>query len=1049
MNPSVERVGDNSIRTREAELERFDELLQLNHHTFSQRVRLGILDGMTESDKKFVLALAFRKGLILDTLHNIADDEIETYIEYFKKLLEAGFDKNALDHRGRTLLSYCRNHGLFVALRKLGFEYIHPQLPAFMHCVNMDNNSGIKLCKNLIIEFLGYAEISDFKSLSKSDIQAFHNRITSDDDISYAFFLVFDKWQKSDPKSAASFLLRDFPPVGYFIKCLKEKKFTGSVIEHLFTDNRTINALTLIENLNEGLLPILKRGPYTLAFHALLRTCPTVISALIAASILKSTSLKDINTILWNAKNLIHKDEIPSTVKTLCVQHVNIINTERTIIWMEYWTHLEDDTVDWLLDFGFDLNACDANGRNILFAPQIYKLRRHRGALKIDQRDYLGHNALDHFILNVTKETNSSYTVTKIKKLLHLGLTLSPSGPYLADCQRLFPGKPYRQARLAFLVNNRCLITALEYLKKHIKIIEAGRKIPVIRAKIELISPSSTYTKTEYWKIQYSEEELNKLDGIPRWLIGALSELWDEKITVEAVVQVPWSPRASVYSFLLAKKFPNTEALLNLSPNLLYEKSIVKHLFQHFYTNPKVFGNLVALHLKCTEIQICHSGKLFRNYASFFYDLLLSAPVIQGKKVFNGHLLWMYFANFKPQDCLWISKKSNLKFENSTLISTKGDTTKVYNIVPKNRSTKKAHKGINNFRRLVVSRSEFRSSLPIDIEVSSYREVSDNVKERINHFPMLAYHYIAKPDDLRSIFTIDDNDFKETQYKWLTDYGRLVSYDMTPQLMHSDKENQFWKKHVFLNDLKNYFLQRTEGSLYNSDKNFPFIGTYTQLEGIELHAGGLNPRSWVSEKKFVNLDSGLSHFNHMERLARGLFINLFVYLKRIRVQGLIVDWTNAKQIKKVIAEIVRGFVGICGTYADRNLTEFKQFVKGSELNWKRMAQQILFWSDVSKNGYMTWLRKGRLPEEIFDKEMQVEINLHSLQEFISNNRFEVNGEECIGIPHGPLGWVDFENAVHAFTLFAVIYRASNQEMDEKRVKIPARGPWSAVANGTP
>lgn len=1020
----------NSLKVRETELEGLNMWLRQIHYyqRFVDRVLNGEFDTLSASDRLFVLSYALRE----DVFQSIVSSRppVKRAAEFFSKLVETGFDFNQTDHKGLSILAYCEDSKLYCELMQLGFECIHPEHPGLSFYLCKFKIMEDKYWMKCLHDHLSLITEDDLLKLAGNEVENLLQLVQKDKGIASTFWEIFKNIQMNSPEKAAQFFIplnrNDIP---FMLSCILENQLTSTTIECIFTHHRTLSEIVM-GKISDSQLEILRnRGPYSLVLTSLMRTSLSMKIILWYAAIFKAQNLNEIARLLAKRHSIFGKAIGDSHINKACLQHIQKEENEvKSTVWMHFQgCYVSGEDLEHLVDFGIDPKKFDAQGRNILFSEDLvwaYEtfFTKHKDKIDLEKCDNNGHNALEYFVLNFHLFDNFCCSTTAIKNLVKLGLRISHKLPYYEKCIELFPHDPYEQALLAYLLNCRNLEKAIENISQRSDkdILTAARTIESFRQRIEILRTSFlSYEASESWKINYPPEKTDLLaQEIREWLLHTLSRYWNTPVPLNAFDLVPESCRVSLFCAVLEKRSLTPQIFSLLIPNIINSPNNLFYFFRYLRNHPKTFGSIINQHLKCSSIEIHRKGYFLTNYCSWMATALTEL----GKKPYTSPYdsrITQGATQFTPRDYLWIPPKAEVISKGDEVVVTFQNKTNVFIVKQDNCSTPDFREKLLFLMTLKLNGNLYQSKFPENIEAHVYLDGHNSLRGRVSKGPLFVYQFQLNDGPAKDLFTLKEEEFEIAEQKWLSDYGKMVSNNLNLQLLSSSKGDTFWRKHCFLNLLKTSLFQNgyfKSFDIFDSMSSLP--GAFEALKNLEVSSAGVSyPKSFVERHNFKDE----FYFYDMESLARGIYVNVLIHLKKLRDSTAGIQWNNPEHVAYLSKNIVKGFAYICGTYAGIPPEEFKMFMLECDINLDRMAKQILFWSDLTENGFMSWLRKGKLPEELFDNDMEVIINLDSLKEYISNNTFMIDKEECIGVPTGPLGWLDLDKVTHAMTLFSMVH----------------------------
>jgi hypothetical protein len=129
-------------------------------------------------------------------------------------------------------------------------------------------------------------------------------------------------------------------------------------------------------------------------------------------------------------------------------------------------------------------------------------------------------------------------------------------------------------------------------------------------------------------------------------------------------------------------------------------------------------------------------------------------------------------------------------------------------------------------------------------------------------------------------------------------------------------------------------------------------------------------------------------------------------------------WNDPQACLEVGNQLKEGFATGLHAYADEPLAACLAFADGCGVSWKKMARQLMFWTDNGPEGYPKWVEQKKLPPKLYPKNIHSSID--SAPNFKPGFGHTFNGADLdIGPENGPSGLIAFEQACVIFSAWAV------------------------------
>lgn len=969
-------------------LDRWINILTYDITIFNIWVKDDRLDFLSSKDRHFLMRYIER---------------LEITPEHLELLTLAGYNLNYIDSSGRTKLTHIHDFDLYKRLKALGGVYIHPQKSELDHFFGTDcnlvNEADVKY--ELICICLADLTIEKFKLLRSNTFKTLFVLAKKHALIAQSLLPLFLEWQKLDYLGAARKFLDSFFHEGINPSCQPVMKYliqgnhaTGEFIEAIYSSSKVFLSIFFSKYIDkkdpveEKELSELIRNKrlYSLLFLSLLQH-EDIRTALLLLCLMKSNTLKEIGVLLTHVDST---RSIKRSHSILALRHIQIVeNGEHDSV----WNHLE--YIDWkkfiflIENLELNPNSCDDNQRNIPFTKISSRCRKTLQHFKVNtsQIDSNGHNALEYFVLNKVCRTHQDQIIS-LKNLCILGLKITKSIPYYNFCAAE-TSDSFSQALLAMVINSKNFKSVYTYVSNHAEyafITVSLRKLKAFDLKLQFLTLDKNLFNLS-WKRNYTDENAARIETLS--LTALQHELictyfsQDEISTILDFHQDSYG--AGIFcAFLHKLETPSPEILYEILVRLIINYNDVVVLLRNFLIQPFLLRKF-HFHCKAVELHVGGNGHLRTTYV----------PIVK--------FLTDTLVTFSTRNRL-IGSFSELKVEERFTIPDKMDKSHRYYF----------YQGKSSLQEFKIECAKWKSIL---IESGSSDKV--NFKIYKEKHPLIP-NSIKPP--LFAIEVLSYDHEKSFQGNWLKDYADLTYQKCTPQVIPAEGPSRSRKDQFVMGEF--LMLLNSHNGL---SKYCTCIPAYHDILEAEIEFGELSRPAHEYEKPFAEIMAGSDFFNDMEGLARGLRIAIFIQLKHWKDQGVTIDWTNTDLRKQMAKMLLNGFIQIATGYSKEEEGVFRPCFSG--LNWNRMAAQILFWADTTHNGYVSWLHKKRLPEEIFDKDMKIFLDFFSLRNIINEKRncFEINGHECIEIK----GWVDFHLIIHTALLTIVAF---NQPLQEGLIK---------------
>ncbi len=983
--------------------------------TLFYMIMMGKLSLLSENDRTFFLHILSRSGF----LHSETGLPRIDILTKLKR--DYGFDINCLNDSSRSILSYVTDPSFYNTLKVLGAKYIHPNKSELAYILSELSRFEIRIITKSCLE---ECTVDDLRKLDHFCVKELLNLVEKYEDIRKIFGELFLDWQFAEPFAAARFfsLSTENPNpsvVDRLIKFIEFQLLTGPTIEAFCGHFHLLHLLGPLPEEKLKKLKLRSLGPYSVMFHAILKAHPSDRDAIWCLIFLKSTSIKELGTILQHAPvNLVLHPQF----QKICTAHLSIVHSrEQSTVWM----HLKfapEEVVLFIEKFEISPKKYDSFGRSLLFTSSFCTLAdafiKEKFDLKI--RDIYNNNPLDHFILYPANDV-PVYVI--FKRLIGLGLIVSPHLPHYEVCYNAFPQSQIALALMIYLLNapnfKKALtdVTGCEYGQA---IIDKLKSLSQFLSKVEFLRVSNSTLVN--WEIKYPKEivvKLRNVIGLSPSQLSFLPTFFSEKIPDNLLTEIPESLDASLFCSILQNLEPaENEILHELIVRLLRTHDTVVQLFQYFFQHPSLFSKFFGL-MKVTELQLYAGGIVC---ATYIHDLKTIMMNLRGS-CRTAQTITRSNAPIEIYETFSIPNKTKLSIQNQTLLISGERTTEVIKFLPRDRSIATFLTECSAMNTIVSSHQWIESFVPRDIKVRVYQVLPqilpNSLKEKLLPGPYLAHHFtVPNAETQKPFLTLDESSFTKVTATWERDYVNRVIQKEVPKLLPTEGRLKERKGRIILNELWAQILNtiKTKSKPKSSFVPVPYLA----LNHLEINASGLSNLTNIYRKDPIENDVG-DFFNPMEALTKGMEQDVVNCLIRYKQDNKEIRWDNKLLVEDLATKLLIGFSRFC-TYSEKTQEEFLGFLTECKIDWKRMAGQILFWADTSSNGYIAWLKRDILPAELFDSSIRVKIHIGSFDKYINKNRncFELDGEECFGIPKGPSGWVDFHKAAHLLFFMAVI-----------------------------
>lgn len=337
----------------------------------------------------------------------------------------------------------------------------------------------------------------------------------------------------------------------------------------------------------------------------------------------------------------------------------------------------------------------------------------------------------------------------------------------------------------------------------------------------------------------------------------------------------------------------------------------------------------------------------------------------------------------------------------------------------------------------------FFSDLPEPVDIYRLKKIPEELlaklPENINKDSPLIYKQKISAIYYEYLHGIDAEDTWSIGRKmFLVDSGLEMSLGHIPLFADLYHNEEVLRRYQPLIDLAP--MERLGGGAGRLET--PFLKTQwpnAGATGIRDVGDGNHLKSLVENPfeeaaDLIKLKAGKMTYFLMNGLARLSLVDSLLIAARLDRQKKL-DWQNEETLKSVANSLKEGQKWILQGFTGCSESECSQFIEGLPINWHRQAKQLIFWLQTGEAGYAKYLDAGKLPEGLYDSEVNISIDLKKCQNFIPLQGFFTEGHRDIGCYNGPLGLLEHEKGWHSISAMAVaVFYHKRAEIAEPQEK---------------
>lgn len=334
----------------------------------------------------------------------------------------------------------------------------------------------------------------------------------------------------------------------------------------------------------------------------------------------------------------------------------------------------------------------------------------------------------------------------------------------------------------------------------------------------------------------------------------------------------------------------------------------------------------------------------------------------------------------------------------------------------------------------MLSRQDLLSDLPKPLGVFSYDKYLPkwvlDAKVCTGEIDGEVYVYIAKPGYFTYIQDgrLDQKVREKARHAWLHDMGSMgrdgYYFDAAP-IFHN---NLLTRTYLPLPDCKvgkeiikigNGGAGRLDSAF--KDTKYPNVGATGARDFADIHClttlrSQPEPLSW--DIKFHVLKGRIRN-DYLEGnlMARVLLVDALLLVSTIKNQNRL-DWQNSDLIDETAQALSDGAARFLHGYIKKDFEECRRFVSEGLIDWKLAARQLLFWSQNDENGYLPYVKKLSLPNDLYRFDVVISLKNNAVN-FDPKIGYNTHGEQDFGPYNGPWGLDELERFLNFFTAFAM------------------------------
>ncbi len=834
-----------------------------------QELKLRLLKGefktLPDQDQRFLLAFINKKEWVFRAF-TCGD------ILFFKALVEAGADLNALDADGKSILALVQTPDMFLWLYEKGAEFHSSEISMlrFLLKKSVDVSEGKQSdWKEVLLIVAVDIATEDFYAIDGNDMDSNHWEnffilIQQDGNVQAALREVIARIieEKTDGilLIARNFLAK---PSGklfreVLIKLIDAKCIPDFVVEQIATDVEI-----LFWNLRESewLGNLFTRCPALAGdMAASLRSNVDPLVCVYSKVVLKT------DTLSQTAKLFVHLRDLPdvevwdrTTKKCLHDHVVKLQIKEKNTIWMAMATcydeekfHLYGMMPDGVCSsrellqvkkLGFDPNlAHPVHRQTLLFTNAVLYLDGE--ALRdigfdIHHSDINNNNALEY---NCRKLTRFSLKIIDILVLSEAKLT--DRFPNVEQCRSTFPGDNNLQALLSVVLLNPDQST-IRLIAEHMsdECRKTWRKAFCKDPVLKDIFREPIAKKNSHPIVAGDGKRRYHPESVPRSKIDLpvsrkenplvfLTSFWDTVIPKNICDMIPESPLASLVLGALQRQHQELIAQKRKEPvNIEKFFSALQHddmvrINHYFFAHPEFMCMLVQDYMHAKVIRIQPGGGSITNYADTVFALmtqmgdLLQLPR-RSCNVQHKTLLKAFNAQIIPvgMETLKIADDANVRLLGRTVVVTRGKVCDAFKFLKPGEKYDYFAQEHSVCKALRMLAADFKSQIIEPIGVYAVRQLPlafhpyQNKLGGLNN--KFVFHYKTLPATYEYLQDVPAEKYREARSTTLHDAATLIRLGIYPDLAAMFHNHRQSRRYVLLVDVMARLIHTESAVVFN------------------------------------------------------------------------------------------------------------------------------------------------------------------------------------------------------------------------------------------
>ncbi len=1035
------------------------------------------LASLHETDKELILEFVARQGWLYQAVRMCDKPFVEA-------LLNAGADVNRADDEVHSLLSHATSPEMFQWLHARQARFKKDEISTLQFLLEQAFNPSAKESVNagwqkLIEQTIPVVALQEYYTLPSDHLVNLAKMAKYSENVRKLLLNVADRIVKENPDEALGMAKRLFTACGQdivlMIVLIKMGLLTDPLIGQIVTDPGIMywngKNTAFFEALEECWKPV---GD----LQILIEAAGNFRLGIFIQAILNTKEIKEAAQLYLTIGNYSNTDRWDETLTSRLLNHmIALQNQKKDTIWNVMENYRECNSAEFLQmrELGFEFLWVHPVTRQTYFFTQLVRhLDEKRDApveCALNHIDLYGNNALEHHCKNFTEHSYSC-----IKVLVRLGAKLSDRFPNIQKCRKSFPDNHYLQAFLGFILINP---HEIKVRLRHVVRQDFNIRMNFERHWHEFMIFEETEEKRPElcehvdWKDKYAPADAKRLNEC---LVNRrtkesdlilLASLWPKGVPSEIFTLIPKSPLASLVvasmqvqhqQLLEETKRPPLQFHELICPCLQHDDMV--HLNRYLFANPKLVNILVKDYMKANMILIQPGGGSTADYGKIVFLLMKNMGEINHLQGFYHKLPKWHKKLIKafhklvppiPVETLNIPEHANIFSVGRTVVVKSGtacDAFKFlkpgekYEYFAQEHSVCEALQAIaEQFKSIVIQPHGVYAvkQLPPAFHAHQH-QLGGGMKNKF------VFHYKAHPQTYEYLQTLPAEKYRDARITMLHDAVRLIRLGIYPDLAALFHNHRQSRRYILLVDLMVCIMrEQTGANMFNpaggaGRLETPFdkieypnarLTGMTDWRDAALYYGYEDVADRLTDMKGLGgRDKGIVKYFYQMNALSGVFLidTLILATRAIKEDEL--QWQSPTLNQKFGRELAEGFAFLSAFYSGQPHEQSMQFALHCGIDWTLAAKQIAFWLDTGSHGYPSWVVQGKVPPDLYDKSIHVQVNVTQGKNFDKEHGFRTNGKQDIGSYNGPLALDELEKAAHLLFIGVALAEPLSNEHDE-------------------